>query len=100
MVGQLLLDETDGSTGVVAPSSAILRRQGRLSVFVVEERDGELHAVLRGVRVGRQRGALVELIDGVSVGDRVVVDGLFALTDGAAVYLDGVPVRGETAWND
>jgi RND family efflux transporter MFP subunit len=100
MVGQLHLDTPDDGLAVVVPVSAILRRQGRLSVFVVEQQNGELRAHVRAVRIGRQRGTSVELIDGVSEGERVVVDGLFALTDGAAVYLDDLAAQGDTAWND
>lgn len=86
---------------VVAPRAAVLRRGGRLSVFVLEGEGAELRARLRPVRVGRQQGDEVELIEGVPAGARVVIDGLFALTDGAAVRIDGAVVaRGDTAWND
>ena len=60
-----------------------------------------LRAVSRPVRLGRQSGDLVELLEGARVGDRVVVDGLFALTDGAPVYIDAALANSEPAsWND
>lgn len=99
MVGQVHLDAPEDSTAVVVPGAAILRRRGQLSVFVVREEAGSLRAYARTVQVGRQHEGSVELIEGVEEGDRVVIDGLFTLTDGAAVYIDGAPSRGEAAWN-
>jgi RND family efflux transporter MFP subunit len=79
MVGQLEL--------VIAPRAAILRKGG-LAVYVVEERDGQARAVARPVRTGRAQGDLIELLEGVDAGERVVVEGQFALVDGASVFVD------------
>ena len=100
MVAQLHLDAPEDSTAVVVPRSAILRRHGKLSVFVVREESGDLRAFARIVRIGRQQGQSVELLEGVQEGERVVVDGLFTLTDAAAVFVDAAPGQDDTAWND
>lgn len=103
MVGQLRMPAPEDTTGAIAPRAAILRRDGQLSVYVVEERDGETVAVARRVQVGRQQGDFVELLGGVEAGERVVVDGLFALTDGAAVFIDepSTPAaRSSPPWSD
>jgi RND family efflux transporter MFP subunit len=102
MVGQLRLPGSAEVAAAVVPRAAILRRDGRMTVYVVEEGGGEFHARARTVKVGRQQGDLVELLSGVQVGDRVVVEGLFALSDGAAVFVDESPQREPeaTAWND
>ncbi len=104
MVGQLRLEAPDEAVGAVVPRAALLRRDGELAVFVVEGAGDSLRAVARPVRLGRQSGDLVEVLDGAGVGERVVVDGLFALTDGAPVYIDAAVANSaasdRASWND
>jgi RND family efflux transporter MFP subunit len=88
MVAELRLAPPEGSAGTVVPRAAILRRKGHLSVYVAEGGEGELRATAREVRVGRQQGGWVELLEGVEAGERVIVEGLFALTEGAAIFID------------
>jgi len=88
MVGQLRLAAPEEAVGALVPRSALLRRGGGLSVFVVEGSGDALEARARSVRLGRQSGDFVEILEGPRIGERVVVDGLFALTDGAPVYID------------
>lgn len=103
MVAQVALPAPEGTAIVIAPRGAILRRGGRLSVYVVEEQEGRLRAFIRPVRVGREQGDFIEILEGAEPGERIVVDGLFALTDGAPVFIDEQRVRdaqGDTAWNE
>jgi RND family efflux transporter MFP subunit len=79
----------DESTGPLVPRGALVRRSGKLVVFVVEGSGDSLHATKRSVRLGRQIGDRVEILGGISAGERVVVDGVFALRDGARVVIDG-----------
>jgi multidrug efflux pump subunit AcrA (membrane-fusion protein) len=102
MVGQLELPTPESASSVIAPRAAILRKGG-LAVYVVEERDGQARAVARPVRTGRAQGDLIELLEGVDAGERVVVEGQFALVDGASVFVDESSAggaAGETTWND
>jgi multidrug efflux pump subunit AcrA (membrane-fusion protein) len=75
----------------LAPRAALMRNRGRSEVFVVERpaQDAEGVARRRGVRTGRSGGERVEILEGLEPGDEVVVDGQFALRDGAAVVVDG-----------
>ncbi|MCY4212510.1 MAG: efflux RND transporter periplasmic adaptor subunit [Gammaproteobacteria bacterium] len=63
------------------PAEAVFRRSGAMHVFVVESQ----RAQLRPVRTGRTGDGQVEIIDGLAAGETVVVDGQFALRDGAQV---------------
>jgi RND family efflux transporter MFP subunit len=102
MVGQLELPTPEGRASVIAPRAAILRKGG-LAVYVVETREGQPRAVARAVRAGRVQGDLIELLEGVEPGERVVVEGQFALVDGAAVFVDeptADSATSETTWND
>jgi len=84
MVASVLLPQATRDPQPVVPRAALIRRQGLISLFVIE--DGIAHA--RNVRVGRSKSELVEILEGVEVGDSVVVDGLFALRDGAPVSVE------------
>ncbi|MCP3983276.1 MAG: efflux RND transporter periplasmic adaptor subunit [bacterium] len=90
MVAKLHFPAPEGEkTGPQVPRGALVRRDGKLVVFVIEGSGEEQRAVSRPVEVGRKAGDQVEILSGVLVGDRVVVEGLFALRDGAAVIVDG-----------
>ena len=65
------------------PAEAVFRRGGTMHVFVVESE----RAHLRPVRTGRTGGGQVEIIDGLAAGETVVIDGQFALRDGAQVTI-------------
>jgi len=71
---------------LVVPDEAVLVRQGRDLVFVVE--DG--HAQWSYVNVGARSGDFVEITKGVAPGDTVAVNGHFALAHDAPVEVDEV----------
>lgn len=72
------------SNRLVVPDEAVLVRQGRDLVFVVE--DG--HAQWTYVNVGARSGDYVEITKGVAPGDTIAVDGHFALAHDAPVEVD------------
>ena len=88
MVTRVRLPNDDAEAVLRVPRSALVRRGGTLAVFVVEGPVGALDARVREVRVGRQGGESVELLEGVRAGERVVIEGQFALSDGAPVVID------------
>lgn len=100
MIAELQLTSAKGSSGTVVPRSAILRRNGVLSVYVALGDEGQLHAFPRDVRIGHQQDGWVELLEGIEPGERVVVEGLFALTDGTAIFIDQSEEASEGQWND
>ena len=69
------------ATRVVVPKTAIRTAEGRSIVFVVKDDRVER----RAVSVGLENGDKVELVSGVSAGERVVVDGPATLKDGDKV---------------
>jgi RND family efflux transporter MFP subunit len=66
---------------LLAPKSAIRTDGNQTIVFVVHDDRAERRAVKVGVTEGDQ----VEIVSGVNAGDRIVVDGVATLTDGARV---------------
>jgi RND family efflux transporter MFP subunit len=67
--------------GVLAPAAAIVQRDGKDVVFVVEGEQAKAHAV----KLGRSLGDDREVLDGLAGGDKVVIDPSDKLTDGARV---------------
>lgn len=76
----MLLDVLHGAT--VVPTSAIERGQDGAFVYVVGE---DSKASAKNVTLGTTEGERVAVLSGISVGDKVVVDGADRLKDGMDV---------------
>jgi RND family efflux transporter MFP subunit len=74
-------DSAAPRTKLVVPSSAVRTADGRSIVFVLHDDRVERRAISAGTAVGDQ----VEVLSGVSAGERVVVDGPQTLKDGDKV---------------
>ncbi|SHF98970.1 Barrel-sandwich domain of CusB or HlyD membrane-fusion [Desulfacinum infernum DSM 9756] len=74
---------------LVIERDAVLRVPGTGTPYVFVVRDGK--AVLRNVRLGAERETLVEVVEGLQEGDRVVVRGQNRLSEGVPVEV----VQGE-----
>jgi RND family efflux transporter MFP subunit len=82
MMGEALLTlRRSGAGHPAVPRDAILEESGRTLVYVAAR--GK--AVARSIVTGVDDGAMVEIISGVSPGDRIVVAGQHLLQDGAPV---------------
>lgn len=74
--------QTDVREALVIPEAALVPLEDRQYVFVVDEA-GKAQRV--EVEIGRRRPGEVEILDGLSEGDRVVVEGTIRLRPGAEV---------------
>ncbi len=83
----------EGAHALVVPERALLQVQGTYSLAVVGPGD---KVQLRRVEVGPSAGGLRIVRSGVEAGDRVVVEGLQKVSDGAVVTPQAAP---ETAMN-
>jgi RND family efflux transporter MFP subunit len=63
------------------PRASVLRRDGEMFVYVLKQET----AALRAISLGRSNAEFTEVLKGIELGERVVVDGMFALRDGANV---------------
>ena len=84
--GELLLDEREANT---VPAAAVVERDGHAYVFVLGE--GDL-VTRKRIRTGARSGAVVEVLEGLEGGERVVVEGAGFLADGDRVRV--VPAGG------
>jgi len=92
MVTSIQLESSNVDALPLAPRAGLLRRAGRVEIFVIEETDGRQVARLRSLRTRRSAGEWIEVLDGLEAGDRVIVEGQFALRDGVEVVLDDAPL--------
>jgi len=79
--GSIIAQERKGV--LVVPKDAIVERGGRPVVFAVD--DGKVRQ--REVQVGLIDRSRTEILSGVALGDRVVVEGAQALKDGDTVMV-------------
>lgn len=70
---------------LTVPAAALAVGGGGSAVFVVERRFDHLQAVRRPVTLGARGDGLVEVLEGLAGGERVVVEGASLLADGAMV---------------
>jgi multidrug efflux pump subunit AcrA (membrane-fusion protein) len=71
---------------LVVPRIAVLEREGKNVLFTVE--DG--YARLREVKTGVGDEERIEIVEGLTEGERVIVEGNFGLSDGAKVEVEGM----------
>lgn len=71
---------------LMIPERALIPERSSQYVFVVDE---NLHVERREIRTGRRRPGEVEVLDGLSAGERVIVDGTQKARDGQLVRILG-----------
>jgi membrane fusion protein, multidrug efflux system len=84
---------TGGETAtVVVPITSLLYEAEKVNVFIVESNT----AKERPVKIGSKYGEMMEIIEGLKAGDRVVVAGQQALSEGAKVAVLAAPASSES----
>jgi len=74
------------SNVLIVPRISILEREGRTILFTVE--DGR--AKLREVKTGISDEERIEIVEGLTEGESVVIEGNYGLIDGAKVEVGGI----------
>ncbi|MFP4518440.1 MAG: efflux RND transporter periplasmic adaptor subunit [Oceanicaulis sp.] len=81
------------------PGSAIVRVDEAAYVFVVEESERGAQAVRRDVQLGLRLPGVVEVVEGLRPGERIVAEGVHRLSDGEPVEVANTsqsPARGSS----
>jgi RND family efflux transporter MFP subunit len=81
MFGRVRIQYDAHENARLIPKSAVVEEDDETTVFVVQD----TIAVRRPVATGYTAGDRIEIVDGISMGDRVVVSGQAALRDSARV---------------
>lgn len=87
MVGRVRLPGDASALKLSVPRAALIRTALGPGLFIVEA-GPPLRARLALVTPGRSTGGRVVIRDGANVGERVVIEGHFALSDGDPIELD------------
>lgn len=82
MVADLQIKRTTLEDVIVIPRTAVLRDEEGVSVFRSREENGRKIAELVNVRTGAASGPLIQILDGLSDGDEIVVSGMRTLSIG------------------
>ena len=103
MYARVTVTTDERKNALVVPSNAVVDYTGRRGVFVAA---GDDTVTFRPVRVGIEESTLIEILDGVADGDRVVTIGAAGLRDGDRVIVstggrrDGANADGASAPGD
>ncbi len=82
--------ETGGMAALTVPLKALVWRNGKPAVFTVSDTGT---AILKKITAGRKFSSAVEIMQGLSAGDRIVVDGAGLLIDGEKIRANVASVQ-------
>ena len=80
--GRALIDMGSGVTGILAPKQAIFERGALTAVWVV---DADRIARMRLIKPGRALGDKIEIVSGLSAGEKVIIAGGEKVSDGSKI---------------
>jgi RND family efflux transporter MFP subunit len=85
MYARVRLTVEERPDALTVPRNAVVDVDGKRGVFMIEEQIARFHPVTTGL----QDGERIEIVDGLSEGERVITTGSIALRDGDRVTLVG-----------
>ncbi len=88
MIASVQIDQGTPQTVPVVPLTALMTTQSGsnvYSVFSIRERDGKQYAQLKSIRVGQTVGNSVAVEEGLTPGERIIINRTNQLNDGSAV---------------
>jgi multidrug efflux pump subunit AcrA (membrane-fusion protein) len=87
MFGRIALPIGEQQDSILIPSSALIQRGQLQGVYVVDATADQSIAVLRWVKTGQQHNGQVEIVSGLTTGDRIITSNISQLSDGQPVAL-------------
>ena len=88
MIASIGIERGDAQTVPVVPMTALMTAESgstNYSVFTVKEREGKQFAQLKSVRIGETFGKSVVIDQGLTPGERIIVNRTNQLTDGSPI---------------
>ena len=90
-MAKVALPATATEARILIPRTAILKTPIGMAAFTATSNgEGSHRAELRMISIGPSAGDSVSVLEGLSRGDQVIIDGQFALSDGDPIVLDAV----------
>jgi len=87
MVVDLMLKRRTLQDVIIVPRTSVLRDENGQSVFIAREENGRKFARLVNVETGSASGPLIQITNGLSAGDELVVTGVRNLNEGDALNI-------------
>jgi RND family efflux transporter MFP subunit len=88
-IATLRIKDFEADSSLVVPAIAIGKDAKGAFLFVINEEDGKSKAVKKYVETGRTSGGQTRVMEGLSSGDRVVVEGYNEVANGDLVRIAG-----------
>jgi RND family efflux transporter MFP subunit len=88
MIANIRIERANAQTVPVVPLTALMTTESgsnNYSVFTIGERDGRQFAQLKSVRIGQAFGNSVSIDEGLTPGERIIVNRTNQLTDGSPI---------------
>jgi RND family efflux transporter MFP subunit len=88
MIASIRIERGDAQTVPVVPMTALMTAESgstNYSVFTVKERDGKQFAELQSVRIGQTFGKSVVIDEGLTPGERIIVNRTNQLSNGSPI---------------
>lgn len=88
MIASIRIDQANAQTVPVVPMTALMTAESgstNYSVFTVKERDGKQFAQLQSVRIGQTFGQQVVIDEGLTPGERIIVNRTNQLSNGSPI---------------
>jgi len=88
MIASIRIDKTTPQNVPVVPLTALMSAESgsnNYSVFTIKERDGKQFAQLKSVRIGQTFGQSVVIDEGLTPGERIIVNRTNQLSDGSLI---------------
>jgi membrane fusion protein (multidrug efflux system) len=97
MFGNVEVLSPDKRPVLIIPATSVIYAPYGDSIFAIEEKDKNLVARQKFVRLGERRGDLVAVVSGLKAGETIVSTGAFKLRNGSAVVVrNDLAPSGET----
>jgi len=85
MFGRIALPLGAKQDTILIPTNALIQRGQLQGVYVVNTNASQATAVLRWVKIGQQRNGKVEIVSGLTTGDRIITSNIGQLSDGQPI---------------
>jgi HlyD family secretion protein len=85
MFGRIALASGGQQDSILIPINALIQRGQLQGVYVVDTSAIHLTAVLRWVKTGQQKDNQVEIVSGLTTGDRIITSNINQLSDGQRI---------------
>ena len=82
--------ETEGPTSLLVPASSLLFRSEGASLGIIGS-DNRVH--IKKVKIGRDLGGKLEIVDGILPTDRIVLNPVDSLAEGTLVHVQGANAK-------